>query len=279
MSAAALQRVVVRLLHDPSFVARVYDDPAAALADVDLTADERRWLVSTDRRRFSADPLRPRRVLRALLDEFRASSALLVQSTRRLATLEHFFGSPEFHRTIQHRGSLAGAFAAYLRTFPLEPRALAVLALEEALAVARRGRIPSRAAHRLSPDVRYVLSTHVAPLEVPAGALAVFQAVEQVLFELSLNPLAALADDGPDLLTLPALGTGAESYLAELGPDGQARLGESSPALVALLVDARTPRPGEALLERARTLGADAAEAGPLLQGLVDDALLVPALD
>ncbi len=56
MSHAQLQRVVVRMLHDPELVDRVYADPDAALADVDLTADERSWLVAPDRRSWATDP-------------------------------------------------------------------------------------------------------------------------------------------------------------------------------------------------------------------------------
>ncbi len=38
MSAAGVQRVVVRMLFDPVFRDAVYADPAAALAATDLTA-------------------------------------------------------------------------------------------------------------------------------------------------------------------------------------------------------------------------------------------------
>lgn len=277
MSAAALQRVVVRLLHDPSFVARVYAEPERALADLELTADERRWLVTTDRRRFEADPLRPRRVLKALLDEFRVSTALVVHATRRLASLERFFQSPEFHGLVEHRGSLARAFPAYLRSLAPEPRVGAVLAVEEGLAAARRGRLPAAAERRFDDESGYLLSSHVEPLLVPAGTVAVMQAVEQVLFELSLVPVAALAEDGPDLRAVPGLGSDHEAFVAELGADGQARLGGATPALVSLLEAARRPIRGEALRARARELGADPGEDEEIVSGLVADGLLVAA--
>ena len=47
MSYHQLQRVVVRMLYDPAFVAQIFADPATALRDEDLTDQERagswRW--------------------------------------------------------------------------------------------------------------------------------------------------------------------------------------------------------------------------------------------
>ncbi len=49
MTQQATQRLLVRMLCDPSFVARVYDDPDGALAGEALTAAERRMLGAVDR--------------------------------------------------------------------------------------------------------------------------------------------------------------------------------------------------------------------------------------
>ena len=47
MSSAAVQRVVVRMLHDPALVEAVYADAEAALAGLDLSDQERAWPMST----------------------------------------------------------------------------------------------------------------------------------------------------------------------------------------------------------------------------------------
>lgn len=277
MSHTALQRVVVRMLHDPSFVAAVFAHPERALADVDLTTTERDWLRSADPRRFTADPLRPRRVLKGLLDEYKASSALAVAATRRLATLDAYFASPIFHACIQSRGSMAIAFGDFLGALDGDPRIAAVARLEQALVRARRGRRPTRPAGRFAAEARWVRSSHVVPVAVHEGTLEIVQAVERVLFEISLAPIAALADDGPNLASVPQLGTTPAHYLAELDAQGNAGLSEASEGLFALLEHAAQPVAGTQLIEAARALGADPGEELDILQPLVDDGSLVRA--
>ena len=62
MSYHQLQRVVVRMLYDPAFVAQIFADATTALRDEDLTDQERRWLVEVDRRAYAVDPLRRTRI-------------------------------------------------------------------------------------------------------------------------------------------------------------------------------------------------------------------------
>ena len=114
MSYHQLQRVVVRMLYDPDFVAQIFADPATALRDEDLTDQERRWLVEVDRRAYAVDPLRRARTLTALIEEFPVSVQHLVQQTGQPALLDAFFSSPHFHTCIQQRGSLAASFSAYV---------------------------------------------------------------------------------------------------------------------------------------------------------------------
>jgi hypothetical protein len=279
MSAIHLQRVSVRMLYDPAFVREVYEQPESTLAEVALTAEERECLLATDRRVWGADAMRRKRSLKALLDEFKVSSAIAVAKTRRLATLDAFFSSPIFHRSIQHRGSMALAFADYLMQLPLEEsRLIAIAKLERALAKVRRGRKPTKGAGALRDDGRYVLSPHAEPLLLPAGTLDVMNAVEQVLFEISLAPIAALADDGPDLSTLPDLGApDGLALVAERTEGENAGLGEATAGVVALLETARTPVSGKTLIDAACALGASPAEAREVVQPLLDDRLLVAA--
>ncbi|MCA9557117.1 MAG: hypothetical protein KC583_01025, partial [Myxococcales bacterium] len=113
MSAAALQRVVVRMLYDPALVEAVYADADAALADEPLSEAERAWLVAPDRRRWRADPHRRARTLQALLEEYPAAGARVARAEG-LAALDAFFSSPAFHGCVQRRGSLADTFGDFL---------------------------------------------------------------------------------------------------------------------------------------------------------------------
>jgi len=244
MSAVQLQRLVVRMLHDPQLVAAVYESPETALADEEVTATERTWILAQDRRRFTADPLRPRRVLKGLLDEYKGSAALLVGATRRVASLDRFFASTAFHAAIRQRRALAPAFGDYLATegAALDPRIAAVARLEQAFSRARRGRAPSTA--RLAPvaaDAVVMTAPHLGPVRVPGGTLAVLQAVEQVLFEISLTPVAALAEDGPTLAAVPALAGDDELYLAVGDGKGAVTLEPCAPLLLESLLVAVEP--------------------------------------
>ncbi|MCW5893357.1 MAG: hypothetical protein KIT14_22820 [bacterium] len=91
MSHLALQRVTVRLLHDPAFVAALYADPERALAGTDLEARERTWLLATPRAAWGTDRARPARVLAALRDEYPVATALAP------ARAAAFFRPPAFH--------------------------------------------------------------------------------------------------------------------------------------------------------------------------------------
>src|SRR5262249_43492594 len=90
MSHLALRRVMVRMLHDPAFTAAVYADPAHALAGVDLTTLERRWLAEAPPAAWRTDPERPARVLAALLDEFPGAAGRAPARVARFFTSEHF---------------------------------------------------------------------------------------------------------------------------------------------------------------------------------------------
>ncbi len=271
MSAIALQRVYVRMLFDPSFVEAVFTAPGQALSDVDVTETERTWLLACDRRLFTADPLRRRRSLKALIDEFKGSSALVVSSTRRLATLDAFFSSKVFHDSIQHRRSMALAYADYLSSLAhLDARIGAVATLEGAMAAARRGRRSLKKPPTFDAAERYVTAPGVALAKVPRGTLPVLQAIEQVLFELSLTPVAALADDGPDLRDLPQIEAVSEFLLATRGEGENVSLEELPEGLGELLELARMPIDGAALNARAQSLGAD----DTVVQSLLDERLL-----
>lgn len=273
MSTTALQRVYVRLLFDPGLVARVYENAAVALADVALTERERGWLLACDPRLFTADPLRRRRTLKGLLEEYRASSALAVAATRRLAVLDAFFSSRAFHDSIQNRGSMALAFGDYLAGLETDARVAPISRIERAIASARRGQVSARKVPPFDPTLSYRLAPHVALAQVPSDALAVMQAVEQVLFEISLAPVSALAEDGPNLASVPKIEGATVTLLAVRGEGEHVALEELPDGLATLLWAASTGLAGNLLLEKAEALGASLET----LQGLLDDRVLVAA--
>ncbi|MBI5496206.1 MAG: hypothetical protein HY904_14380 [Deltaproteobacteria bacterium] len=282
MTAAALQRVVVRCLFDPALHDAIRADGDRALAGVPLSADERRWITAADGRALRADPLRRRSALKSLMEEYRTASALAVGLTRRLATLDAFFSSGLFHRAVQDRGSLGAAFGAYLVQLAdgalAEPRLRHLATLERALARVRRAPRPRPVLPApLRDNGRYRTAPHVVPLSVAGGTLEVLHALERLLFDITLAPAAALADDGPRLGPLPALDASTRHLLAERAPGvHEATLADATAGLCGLLWHAATPVTGAALQAHARELGADAAEAPALVQGLLDTGLLRP---
>lgn len=197
MSHHDLQRALVVALHDPAFVAAMHADPDAALAPFRLAPAERAQLLAVDPRAFAVDRLRARRVLKAIVEELKASLAIALAECRSFALADRFFASPAFHGAVLHDQPLVLALADYLAGAGLEsPHLRPVLAIERARAESRRDltRRPGPGLS-LAPGIRLLAST--------SGALAALQAAEQHLFELSLLPHMALCDDRPPLVLPP----------------------------------------------------------------------------
>lgn len=176
------QHAIVRMLFDPAFAARVRKDPAAALPE--LPPDLAAQLAAVDPRALGHDRLLRRRVLRTLFDEFKASTTLVLAKERRLAFLDGFFASAQFHDAVAAGRPLAFAYADYLGP--------ATSPIERALAEARRVPAPSR-------DGRVHRAPGVVPIATTQGALSALQQAEQYLFEVGLLPAVALCDDAPPL--------------------------------------------------------------------------------
>jgi hypothetical protein len=223
MSHHALQQAVVRLLFDESFVAEVYANPAQSLAGLDLTETEREQLLAVDRRAWRYDALRRKRTLRALVEEFKVSTTIVLAETRSLASLEQFFSSPHFHRAIAERGSLGLSFAEFLhagcqRGMWRAPQLPDIIRLETVLATCRR-KLAHEGAYQadelpasISDQARIQLAPGYGVGSFQANLIATIQQVEQYLFEVSLMPAMALCDDAPRLPPLPAVEPKKKSY-------------------------------------------------------------------
>ncbi|HLU65537.1 MAG TPA: hypothetical protein VKZ63_04650 [Kofleriaceae bacterium] len=223
MSHHGLQRALVVALHDPSFVDAMHAAPEETLAPFGLDAAERTQLLAVDRRAFRVDPLRPRRVLKAISEELKGSLAIALAEARTLALADGFFASPAFRAAIAEDRPLVLALADYLDAALAggalrSPQLPGVLAIERARAEARRD------AHRAGPP-GLAVAPGVRPLAIPPGALAALQAAERYLFELSLLPQVALCDDRPPL-ELPPVEPGAPLHLVARAGGGEVALTE-----------------------------------------------------
>ncbi len=288
MSHVVLHRIMVRMLYDPDFTDRVLKDPGQTLAGLDLTETERGHLLTPDPRAWKVDPERPARSLTVLLQQYPATTVLVVRETGHAPLLD-FFRHARFHRSIQERGSMALEFGAYLEDLVSngtvkDPRVLPLSRLELAIAGLHRSisPVPSPtgrgAAYRLSPDK--------ALLHAPAGTADLHEALHLAL-GASGTELAKAVLNPPG--TLPDLGIrpkATEALLLELvrtdGPRVMYPVGatEVTEGLHTLLAFARaTPRTHADLVARIVKLGADDDEAAEVIDGLIEDGTLVPVAE
>jgi hypothetical protein len=273
MSYHQLQRVVVRMLYDPAFVAQIFADPATALRDEDLTDQERRWLVAADQRAYAVDPLRRARTLTALIEEFPVSVQHLVQQTGQPTLLDAFFSSPHFHACIQQRGSLAAAFSAYILAAALQHPAPGhtlspLVQLETAMARLRRQPGNSEAASTAAQP-GLALAPTAALLHVPGGTLAHYQAALDILHSDTDGLIAAACK--PFTLPLPRE-TWEDEWLLIVWHQDRAAIEILPEALGHLLATAPALR--SALVTTACALGAEADEANEILDDLIADGVL-----
>jgi hypothetical protein len=266
MSHRALQRAVVRLLHDPALVDRLTQAGAGALGGDDLSQAERSWLESADPRAFVTDPYRQARVLTALVEELPTATAMAYGRLNQ--DLTTFFGSPLFHGAIDGDERLGPAFGAYLSA--VGPDVAPLAELELALMDARRAPSGAHQAGELvvAPDVHW--------LAVAAGCLAAYGHVWAAIRGTGLEGAEAVLRAGTKLAPPPALTSGAiETLLLE--PDGQGghRVGELPDGLRDIL-DAVVNKPTVAAARRAAlSAGASPEEVGTIIASMIEDGLLV----
>lgn len=281
----ALQRVVVRMLFDPAFVARVHADPDAALAGLELPRERVAELLAHDRRLWNADRLRRTRALRVLMEEFKASTAYALLETGRLAFLDAFFSSERFHASIQARGYTALAFIDYLRDAVdsgqlRSAHVRAVLGLESAMARARRDR---REAARRGASAARAGADVVAPVpgvrsvEVPGGTIAAVQAMEKHLFESALVPALSFCADAPRPAPLPEIDASKpEAYLLQAAPGGKVEL-HGIPLSYHRFLDACAPRATRAeVAARLARHGIRPADVRAMEESLRESGVLLP---
>lgn len=237
----ALQRALVIALHDPGFAQAMSDSPDAVLAPLGLPPADRTALARVDRRALATDPLRARRVLATLADEYPAATTLILAATERVANLDAFFASPGFRAAIMADRALAPVFGDYLVELAARLELGAVIhgacALEAARAHCRRAALdPPGAGVGLAPGARV--------LALDAAVLSTVQAIERWRFELGRMPQLALAADHPAPPRPIAASSAAEHVLVQASASGgTVTLTAIDADLFGVLAALATPRP------------------------------------
>lgn len=281
MSHVALQRVVVRMLHDEVFARAVYDDPLAATGDVELEDHERRWLVAPDPRAYGVDPLRRSRALTGLLEEYAVSCAAIVRAlgrTRASTVLDAFFSSSTFHACVQNGDSLAGEFGTWLGgTEPVRTSAplSAIVALERAIVRARRAREHARsrpATSRAPDDSWLVLAPGVVVHTTAEGAAARYGAVLAALRSHAEGLVRAVLDE---LRPLPLLdfGRGEAGVIVDARTE-HVRLEGTSVELARVLAPCAEPVEFDEFVARAAEVGATREDCGAIATSFLEDGIL-----
>lgn len=250
-----LQRVVVRMLFDPAFVTRIYESKGAELEGLKLPKESVSQLLANDQRLWNADRLRRRRALKILMEEFRISSALVLLHTRKLAILDAFFSSKDFHDAVQNRQYMALAFRSYLKSLAVphsleKTGFLEVLALEGGLAESRReikdahrgwDRLLDKT-HGMEPGAYFLCSPGALAVEIPSNTLEFIARMEEYLFEASLIPALALCDDAPKPQKLPILNEALDFYLIEGSEAGKVDFNKVEKRFALLIEACRSPK-------------------------------------
>ncbi|MBK7830602.1 hypothetical protein [Nannocystis sp.] len=262
MNPRAIQRAVVRMLYDPDFVAAIH----GARALPGLSEAERALLRRVDPRAFATDPFRRARAVQAIVEEFPCSAAAVG-----LARVEAFLATREFLACLGDGGSMGLAFATWL-----EDQAAGAGRIEAAMARLRRPMAES------PPLVAGTLRCAVtlAPIVVPAGSLAWYEATRAWLGATPLHTLAERADQAPRAAPprrspVRSRDPGEEQLLIEISASGEMSLGTASEALVRLLRHAQRARTRRELEREAVIRGAAADESAGVIDDLLAQGLLV----
>lgn len=286
MSAIALQRVVVRMMYDPTFRERVYADPERALREVPLTPQERQWLVTPAPSAYGADAYRSSRALSGLLEEFPVAGALAVRLPRGLQRLQQFFASPAFHQCVQGRGSMAAAFGSYLGSAALRsrqapPEMAHIATVETAIAQVRRALSPLAASTEpITAETPLGLAPWVVLLTVHPDTLERYGALLASLRQRGGALVEAVLDTRHRLPRGSAWrGKATEFVLVSHipGSDGPS-LESVNDDLGKLLTAAKAPRSPADLYSFVEEMGCDPQEAREVIAGLVDDRIFHPCL-
>ena len=285
MSERALQRIMVRMLFDAAYAARVAETPTEALVGEEVTDEERSWLAAPDPRAWRADSGRPSRALTVLAQEYPTSLALCMAAGGAPAQPMGFFSSLEFHQCVRGRGSMAIAFGDYLIALSLkgviqDRRLTHLVRLEQAIARLRRG-APAAAPAAHHPGSLLQRSPDKAIHEAAAGTADLHDEIYAELPPSGADLATTVLAPGREAPRTPVDPEQSEPLLLELARDDGPRvkfpvgIAEVTRELFDLLRFASSPRRFEEICEEAIRLGASPDDAADIIASLVEEGALV----
>ena len=285
MSERALQRIMVRMLFDAAYAARVAEAPTDALVGEDITEEECSWLAAPDPRAWRADSERPSRSLTVLAQEYPTSLALCMAAGAPPAQPMGFFSSLEFHQCVRGRGSMAIAFGDYLIALSLkgvlqDRRLTHLVRLEQAIARLRRG-APAVAPAAGDPGSLLQRSPDKAIHEAAAGTADLHDEIYAELPPSGADLAVVVLTPGRAAPRTPVDSEKTEPLLLELARDDGPRvkfpvgIAEVTRELFDLFRFASSPRRFEDLCEEAIRLGAAPDDAAEVIASLLEDGALV----
>ncbi len=263
MSYHALQRTLVRLLHDPTLVERFKRSGPTVLEEPELTPDELSWLEAADPRAFTTDPYRQGRVLTSLVEELPTAS--LLASSRLAGGLSDFFASVDFHQTVREDRPLRLGLGRHLAQTGEDARAL--VALETKLMEARR--------EQARPTGELCVAQGVSWLRSPSGTLELYEALWIALTRTARPLVEAVLTVSRAQRPVTSLGLDTEEILL-IEPDGTGgfHVGQIPSGLEAILKAAQDHGTRRACHEAAIVSGADADETPEIIDEMISEGLL-----
>jgi hypothetical protein len=268
------------MLFDATFRDQVYANPAAVLREVELTSEERQWVVTPPPQAYGADVHRRHRALSGLLEEYPVAGALAARCCQGFDRLQGFFASASFHQCVQNRGSMATAFGDYLQSgvFVADSEVAHMAMVELGIVQVRRTRssLPPPV-HLYGEDTVIRLAPWVVLLAVPPATLPRYSTLLHHLRQHEGGLLEAILDTAYQLPSETSVRhAGAEWVLivGDHGGDGPS-LEAASEELGALLVAAQKAMTFGDLCAVAVHLGATPGEAVEIIEGFLADGLLI----
>ena len=279
MPHKALNRVVVRMLFDPDFQEKVYQDPGEIMDPLQIPKSLQNELINTDPRAWNIDGQRRKRTLQGLISEFPSASALVLAHTKKLSQLDAFLSSTEFHESVQNRESMALAFVEYLQRLHQEKRIdeaqfMDILTIEVQKAKCRRSL--EQDLIKLAPN-EIVKSPGVSSSALNSTVIESINVIEEYLYELSLIPTIALCDDKPTFPTLPTPENQGNFFLLFRPQNEDIGMTPVSVVIHDALTQLDKPLPRNRFLEKMEQRGLASQSSGQLLESLMAENLVIAA--
>lgn len=276
MSSLALYRMVVRLSHDPKFLALLSTEPELAFLETELNSEERAWLLAVDKRAFTVNQNVAKQTLGIIAKEVDVPTILTISAGGTLL-LNGFFSDSKFHRAVQAGESLTVAFCDYLMGMTLQGS----IHDRRVFDVSRFFHMTARITHDPCAKSEFkeeiVLAENVDFGWFPAGLLELISSVRSRFRDIHVSDNVLLMTSGVTT-ELPILDQECmRPILIEVVSEPK-RIVKSryiEPALADLLTPTRSPGCTQStLFQTARRLGVT-ANVDEIIAQLHDDGLIV----